>query len=958
MDIAPLLALFVAFLIWLVAAPHVMARRQRKRLNELERRLETAERALTLVLEEAPQARDAREETRPSPRSPVETARESAAPAPEVSSAGPSDAAPETPAPQEETARPRGPWPQTGRAVPPSGTEPEPAAPPESEPTRPDPAPHEDWRSNWPGAAPGGRASQRPAPPPRGARLPSLDVEELLGARWSVLVGGAALALGALLLVRYSIEAGLIGPGLRVLFGLMLGAALIGAGEWTRRRATPAFNGVSIPATLTAAGIMAIFAALYAAHALYGFIGPATAFVLLGATGVGAMLAAALHGPILAALGLIGSFVTPVLVHSNSPSPWALVVYLLIVTAAAQGVARLRRMLPLGLAALGGATIWQVLLSLEASGAIYQAPALAHGLAQTALALTVFVRPFVGEETEPRAAPSATLAPAAIAMATLLAVLILPADTGGLARVAGGAALVGLVAGGGALASAAAPLIAVAGGMALAVAGLWPQAMEAGFVLRPRWTLLWSPPLDERGFLAFALLAGGAVAAAAFLRLKRGAASPLVASIHAGAFAATPTLLLALAYARVSGLDVSGGFAVAAGALAALFVGAAALFRAQADAEEAARQGLGFAALGALGSLAIGLAAALNGGSLTVAWALTALAAAWLAARLDLTALRWGVAAMGALVAARLAWEPRVMREVGTTPILNWLLVGYGAPALAFAGAARLLRERDDVPLQVARALALALAGFLVFFEIRHLMNGGDIYARQAKLAEAGLQAFAATLFAMGLTRIGGMNPPPVYRWATTIAGVLAGAVAALGLLLVANPLFSHETLSGVWPVNDLIPGYLLPALGATGLAIVARPFSPLKTRIAAIAALILVFVFVTLETRALFHAPDLHIRHGVTQGESLLYSAAWLALGIAALAYGVARRSKEARIGSAVFVVLATVKVFLFDLAGLTGAWRAFSFIGLGLVLIGIGAVYQRLLFPRKADGKDGGAL
>jgi uncharacterized membrane protein len=95
-----------------------------------------------------------------------------------------------------------------------------------------------------------------------------------------------------------------------------------------------------------------------------------------------------------------------------------------------------------------------------------------------------------------------------------------------------------------------------------------------------------------------------------------------------------------------------------------------------------------------------------------------------------------------------------------------------------------------------------------------------------------------------------------------------------------------------------------------------------------------------------------------VTQGESLLYSASWLALGIAALAYGVVRRSKEARMGSAVFVVLATVKVFLFDLAGLTGAWRAFSFIGLGLVLIGIGAVYQRLLFPRKADGKDGDGL
>jgi uncharacterized membrane protein len=47
--------------------------------------------------------------------------------------------------------------------------------------------------------------------------------------------------------------------------------------------------------------------------------------------------------------------------------------------------------------------------------------------------------------------------------------------------------------------------------------------------------------------------------------------------------------------------------------------------------------------------------------------------------------------------------------------------------------------------------------------------------------------------------------------------------------------------------------------------------------------------------------------------------------------------------------VVLATVaKVFLIDLGGLTGVWRALSLICLGLVLVGIGRVYQKLLFAR----------
>jgi uncharacterized membrane protein len=84
----------------------------------------------------------------------------------------------------------------------------------------------------------------------------------------------------------------------------------------------------------------------------------------------------------------------------------------------------------------------------------------------------------------------------------------------------------------------------------------------------------------------------------------------------------------------------------------------------------------------------------------------------------------------------------------------------------------------------------------------------------------------------------------------------------------------------------------------------------------------------------------------------------AWLALGLVFLAYGLWRGSKEARLASAALVVLSVVKVFLFDLSGLEGLWRALSFISLGLVLIGIGLVYQRVLFARPAsEPAPGGA-
>ena len=73
-----------------------------------------------------------------------------------------------------------------------------------------------------------------------------------------------------------------------------------------------------------------------------------------------------------------------------------------------------------------------------------------------------------------------------------------------------------------------------------------------------------------------------------------------------------------------------------------------------------------------------------------------------------------------------------------------------------------------------------------------------------------------------------------------------------------------------------------------------------------------------------------------------------WLALGIIFLAYGIWRGAGVARLASAILVLLAVIKVFVFDLAGLTGLWRALSFITLGGVLIGIGLAYQKLVFAR----------
>ena len=78
-------------------------------------------------------------------------------------------------------------------------------------------------------------------------------------------------------------------------------------------------------------------------------------------------------------------------------------------------------------------------------------------------------------------------------------------------------------------------------------------------------------------------------------------------------------------------------------------------------------------------------------------------------------------------------------------------------------------------------------------------------------------------------------------------------------------------------------------------------------------------------------------------------YSAVWLLFGLALLAYGVARDYPAARYASGVFVLASTLKIFLFDMAGLDGFLRAASFIGLGLALIAIGLVYQKFVFSSR---------
>lgn len=793
---------------------------------------------------------------------------------------------------------------------------------------------------------------------------PSASLEERLGTRWTVWVGGLALALGGLLLVRYSIEQGYFGPAARVTMGLMLAALLAAAGEWFRRGerdlGLTAIPSAHIPGVLTAAGTVTAFGAIYAGHALYGLIGSATAFLLLGAIGIATLFAAALHGPALGALGLAGSYVAPMLVSSARPNPWPLVIYFAVVAASSMGLARVRRWLWLAVLAVAGAALWGFIFleqSTAYAGAEWRLAGYLHTLIQLALA-AVFVAVAPNRDVADADAQPDPIASISLGALALVAIVMLAAGRFELSSsipfaLAAAAILM-------AAAWLTAPAVAgalLAGAVIICAAVTWtglkvptdklPQPHELWYVL--------SIPESISGFLTFSTLASLALLAVATVRLRltRQLSAPMTA-LYALAAILTPLLALVIAYLRVTQFDTSISFAFAGAALAAIFAVIASRFD-QSEQQESAsdRLATGAFAAASIAAFSFGLVAFLDRGYLTVALALAALGTAFVATRRDVPLLRHVVTALAIVVLGRIAWDPRIMGEsVGSLPILNWLLVGYGVPALCFWAAARQMETRDaGVSPRIADATAVVLTGLLAYFQIRHALHKGDVFALTSSHIEMGLMALVSLGLSYALLRLDLGRTNIVFRIASIAFGVISGVFILLGLGFAENPLLHRQVVLGPVIFSSLALAYFLPGVMATVVARASRGVRPhwYVTGLAVLAAL-LMFAYVTLELRHAFQGQYIFHRQRTSQMEIWSYSAVWLLLGIAFLGYGILRRSFEARLASAALVLLSVVKVFLYDLAGLAGIWRPLSFIVLGLVLIGIGLTYQRLLFGGRA--------
>ena len=482
----------------------------------------------------------------------------------------------------------------------------------------------------------------------------------------------------------------------------------------------------------------------------------------------------------------------------TEPSYWALYAYLFVVNAAAFALARLRLWRWLAITAVVLGALW-TLPGITNAGVDALGAHLFHVIAGFALAAALIVSGLLyGPDDEPgkidgisSGAIGAYLVVAAIMVtrshqdpAAFTVFTLLAAATVAIAW----------------RTDAALWALPTAGLMTAVVMLQWvPHQIFEQLVLPPGVTRGAIPDLPTG--IELHLVLGAALAAlfglAGYAAQGR-SQNPVVPLYWSATGVLTPLVILIALYLRIAEFGRSVPFAGLALLLAALY-GYATELLSQRETRPGIAASAAVFATGAVAALALALTLALDKGWLTVGLALMVPGIAWISEQRPLPALRALAAGVVVLVLLRVGYEPRIVGDdIGTTPIFNWLLYGYGVPAASFWYAGYLLRRRaDDVPARMADAAAILFTVLLAFLEIRHYMTGGNLYAHVTALAEVALQVSVGLAMTIGLERLRLRSHSVVHDIGALAIGAITLAAIVFGLILVLNPFMNTTEFGG-----------------------------------------------------------------------------------------------------------------------------------------------------------------
>ncbi|MDQ8755952.1 DUF2339 domain-containing protein [Sphingosinicella sp. LHD-64] len=743
--------------------------------------------------------------------------------------------------------------------------------------------------------------------------------ERLVAGKLLIWLGGIALVVAAVYLIRYSIELGLVTPQLRMAGAALFGLALLAAGEAARWKMA---DDPRIAQALVGAGIAVLYATAYGTHILYGLIDAGIASAAMLAI-TGAALGLSLrHGAPTAVMGLAGGFLTPALVGDPDAGPVPLLAYLGLLDLAIFLIAWRRGWTWLAAAAVALSFVWSAFLLSQSAE-----DALASGVFIILLAVAAsLVRPGGGRAL-------GLIQPLLIGIVQL-AILAARTDLGFLGWV-----LFGILA---------------AASMALAVLRSEYRLAPAAALVLGLLVLLGKAGLGQDPFLLRAmggliLLFGGGGLALALWKGGR-----LWTAIACGGFAG-PLFVVRAAWPGLLEPIQWGGLA------AVLAIGPAALIwrnRARASAEAPAELALLAAGTGTVILLGAAIWDLAPSDLIAAGWLVVALAVA-------LAARRFGDLALGTVAA--LAAAIGIGRAVATVPELSTTALAslLGFPALAV-----------DLPGARAALFALALPAGLLG-AMRWALPPLPLGARRALVPAAGVLAagaayawfkqafglapdpdFAArgflertlltqALFALGWL-CGSAHIPE--RWADPDlmrkAGAALTGLAAARLvwfdMLVHNPAWWVQWVGPLPVLNLILPAFLLSAVWLYA----ARR----RAHVAGGSGIWLVLFLAALIAGALLMVRQA-FQGAFLDGASLPiaefygYSLAGLVLSIGLLVAGIRLPDKALRLAGLVLLTATMLKVFLIDASELEGVLRILSFLGLGIVLIGIGRLYGPVL-------------
>lgn len=186
-----------------------------------------------------------------------------------------------------------------------------------------------------------------PAPRPNSAP-PQRGLEEILGGRVLAWVGGVAILLGIVFLLGIAIDRGWIDEPTRIIFGLRGSTSLLLAGVWLYERK----GRTEAALAAVASALSGLYTTLLVGTQIYDLIPAEVGLACAGLVGiVGVALAVRWESTIVAAIGILGALLAPVLVDSGTSG--LSLAFMAIALTAAVGVLLWQRWNELSLGAEG-----------------------------------------------------------------------------------------------------------------------------------------------------------------------------------------------------------------------------------------------------------------------------------------------------------------------------------------------------------------------------------------------------------------------------------------------------------------------------------------------------------------------------------------------------------------------------------------------------------------------------